>query len=323
MTRSSLCLRLCLAAAAMLAGVPASAQSWPDKPIRLIVPYSAGGPTDVVARLVARKVGADLGQTVVVDNKAGAGGTIGVDMALRAPPDGYTFALTGPGPLAGMRTLTKVPYEPEDVGYVTLVARIPAVVVVGAESGIADLSDLVKRAKAAPGELNYASAGVGTTPHIGAELLRQEAGIDITHVPYKGAAPAVTAVVAGEVHLAMIDLLPAQPFVASGRMRVVALASATRSPLMPAVPTTAEQGLPGVLMDTHYGIVGPKDVPAAIRQRLRDAVAAALDSPEVAGQMQKQGAVPVSSTPAQYRALMDAEYKKWHGVVTRGKIRLN
>ncbi len=323
MTRSSLCVRLCLAVVAVLASVPAGAQPWPEKPIRLIVPYSAGGPTDVVARLVAKKVGADLGQTVVVDNKAGAGGTIGVDMVLRAAPDGYTFALTGPGPLAGMRTLTKVPYAPEDVGYVTLVARIPAVVVVGAESGIADLGDLIRQAKAAPGDLNYASAGVGTTPHIGAELLRQEAGIAITHVPYKGAAPAVTAVASGEVHLAMLDLLPVRPFVAAGRMRVMALASAERSPLLPGVPTTAELGLPGVRMDTHYGIVGPEAVPEPIRQRLHDAVAAALRSPEVAQQMREQGAVAVSSTPAEYRELMNAEYEKWRAVVTRGKITLN
>jgi len=202
----------------------ANAQAWPVKPIRLIVPYAAGGPTDVIARLLAKKIGTELGQAIVVDNRVGAGGVIGVDAAVKAAPDGYTFALAAPGPLAGMPNLTKVPYTQDDIQYISLVARIPSVIVVGKNSGIMSLGELLKRAKSEPGKLNYSSAGTGTTPHIGAELLKQEADIDIQHVPYKGAAPAVTALLSGEVQMSMVDLLPVLPHVQSGSLRVLAVA---------------------------------------------------------------------------------------------------
>lgn len=313
----------CLAALALLVtGATAHAQVWPAKPIRLIVPYAAGGPTDVIARLVARKLGSDLGQTVVVDNKAGAGGTIGVDAALKAAPDGYTVALAAPGPLAGMPNLMKVPYAPTDIQYLTLVARIPAVIVVGKDSGIGSLADLIKQAKAAPGKLNYGSAGPGTTPHIGAELLKQEAGIDLVHVPYKGAAPAVTALLAGEVQMAMVDLLPVLQHVASGSLKILAVASTQRAPQVPEVPTTTELGYGGVLMDTTYGVIAPTGLPAAVQTRLRDAVVTAMQSADMKDQLLKQGAVAATSTPQEYRALMTAEYEKWRSVVTRGKITL-
>jgi tripartite-type tricarboxylate transporter receptor subunit TctC len=314
---------LCIAAAALSVAVPpAQAQAWPNKPIRLIVPYAAGGPTDVIARLLARKVGTELGQAIVVDNKAGAGGTIGVDAALKAAPDGYTFALAAPGPLAGMPNLSKVPYTPNDVQYLTLVARIPAVIVVGKDTGVASLPDLVTKAKAAPGTLNYSSAGPGTTPHIGAELLKQQAGIDIVHVPYKGAAPAVTAVLAGEVQMAMVDLLPVLPHVTAGKLRIVAVAGIARAPQAPDVPTTKELGLPGVLMDTNYGVIGPVGLPADVQQKFRDAIVAAVQSAEIRDELLKQGAIAVTSTPQEYRALMQAEFEKWRSVVAKGRITL-
>jgi len=297
-------------------------QSWPAKPVRMIVPYAAGGPTDVIARLLAKKVGADLGQNVIVDNKAGAGGTIGVDATVNAAPDGYTFALAAPGPLAGMPTLMKVPYAQTDIQYLTLVARIPAVIVVSKASGIGTLDELLKRAKAAPGTLNYSSAGPGTTPHIGAELLKQEAGIDITHVAYKGAAPAVTALVAGEVQMAMVDLLPVLPHVANGSLKILAVAGVARAPQVPDVPTTKELGLPGVVMDTHYGVIGPKGLPADVQKKFREALVAAVESSEMKDQFLKQGAVAVTSTPDEYRNLMRVEYEKWRTVVAKGKIAL-
>ena len=315
--------RLCIAAAALsVAGHAAQAQAWPNKPIRLIVPYAAGGPTDVIARLLAKKAGTELGQTIVVDNKAGAGGTIGVDAAVKAAPDGYTFALAAPGPLAGMPNLTKVPYAPGDVQYLTLVARIPAVIVVGKDTGIESLPDLVKKAKAEPGKLNFSSAGPGTTPHIGAELLKQEAGIDIVHVPYRGAAPAVTALLAGEVQLAVVDLLPVLPHVAAGKLRIVAVAGTARAPQAPDAPTTKEMGLPGVLMDTHYGVIGPVGLPADVQKKFRDAIVAAVQSPEIRDELLKQGAIAITSTPQDYRALMQAEFDKWRTVITKGKITL-
>lgn len=320
-TKSSVLLRTCAAVLAIAAGA-AHAQAWPSRPIRLIVPYAAGGPTDVVARLVARKVEGALGQTVVVDNKAGAGGTIGVDAALKAPPDGYTFALAAPGPLAGMPHLMKMPYAAGDVQYLTLVARIPSVIVVRSDAGLATLGDLVKKAKAEPGKLNYSSAGAGTTPHIGAELLKQEAGIDLVHVPYKGAAPAVTALLGGEVQLAMVDLLPVLQHVAAGKLKILAIAGAGRAPQVPDVPTTREAGWPGVVMDTNYGVIAPAGVPADVQKKFRDAVVAAVQSPDLKEQLLKQGAIPVTSTPDEYRKLMQSESDKWRGVVAKAKITL-
>jgi tripartite-type tricarboxylate transporter receptor subunit TctC len=314
---------ICAAAVLATTGLFAQAQGWPSQPIRLIVPYAAGGPTDVIARLVAKKVSGQLGQQVLVDNKAGAGGTIGVDAMVRSAPDGYTFALVAPGPLAGMPNLVKVPYSQSDVQYLTLVARIPAVIVVNTDSGITSLPDLIKRAKDAPGTLNYSSAGAGTTPHIGSELLKQEAGIDVVHVPYKGAAPAVTALLGGEVQMAMVDLLPVLQHVTAGKLKILAVAGPARAPQAPDVPTPAELGLPRVIMDTNYGVIAPVGLPAEVQKRFRAAVVAAMQSPEVKAQLLGQGAVAVTSTSKEYRDLMQREYDKWRLVIAKGKITLN
>ena len=320
-TRRTACLALA-AAGAWLAAPAVQAQAWPSKTIRLVVPYSAGGPTDAIARLVARQVGSALGQTIVVDNKAGAGGTIGMTDLVRSAPDGYTFALIAPGPLAGMPNLMKLPYAASDVQYLTLVARIPSVIIAGKDVGAATLPELIKAAKASPGKFNYSSAGPGTTPHIGFELLKQQAGIDVQHVPYKGAAPAVTAVLGGEVQFAMVDLLPVLPHVKSGGLKILAVAGTQRAPQAPQVPTTQELGLPGVKMDTLYGVVGPKGLPADVQKKFRDAVVAAVNAPEFKAQLLEQGAVAQTSTPDEYRALMQAESDKWRDVVSKGHITL-
>jgi tripartite-type tricarboxylate transporter receptor subunit TctC len=304
------------------ASAAAWAQAWPSKPIRLIVPYAAGGPGDVIARVVAKKAGEDLQQTILVDNKGGAGGTLGVDAALKAAPDGYTFALTAQGPLAGMPNLMKVPYALSDVQYLSLVARGPAVIAAGKKLGANTLADLIKLAKASPGKLNYGSAGPGTTPHIGAELLKLEAGIDMLHVPYKGAAPAVTGLIGGEIDIAMVDLLNVLPHVTAGTLKVLAVASPNRAPQLPEVPTTKEAGLPGVVMDTVYGVVAPPGVPAEVQRKFRDAVVAAMQSPEIKEQLLKQGVIAVTTTPQDYKALMQAEFDKWQLVVKKGKISL-
>ena len=314
---------LCLAATALCLAHPlAHAQAWPAKPIRLVVPYAAGGPGDVIARLVAKKAGEALQQTVIVDNKGGAGGTLGVDAALKSAPDGYTFALTAQGPLAGMPNLMKVPYALADVQYLTLVARGPAVIVVGKKLAANSLADLIKLAKASPGKLNYGSAGPGTTPHIGAELLKLEAGIDITHVPYKGAAPAVTGLLGGEIDLAMVDLLNVLPHVAAGTLKVLAVASPQRAPQLPDVPTTKEAGLPAVVMDTTYGVIAPPGVPADVQKKFRDTLVAAMESADVKDQLLKQGVVAVTATPQDYKAMMQTEFDKWQRVVSKGKISL-
>lgn len=314
---------LCLAAVALsMTSQTAHAQAWPSKPIRLVVPYAAGGPGDVIARLVAKKAGEGLQQTIIVDNKGGAGGTIGVDAALKSAPDGYTFALTAQGPLAGMPNLMKVPYALSDVQYLTLVARGPAVIVVGKKVPASNLTDLIKLAKASPGKLNYGSAGPGTTPHIGAELLKQEAGIDLSHVPYKGAAPAVTGLLGGEIDMAMVDLLNVLPHVAAGTLKVLAVASTTRAPQLPDVPTTKEAGFPGVVMDTTYGVIAPPGVPTDVQKKFRDAIVAAMQSNETKEQLLKQGVIAMTTTPQEYKTAMQAEFDKWQRVVTKGKITL-
>lgn len=313
---------LCAAAFIMAAG-GAHAQAWPNKPIRVIVPYAAGGPADVIARMVAKAAGEKLQQNIVVDNKGGAGGTIGVDGALKSPPDGYTFALAAPGPLVGMPNLTKTPYTIADIQYVSFVARGPAVVAVAAKVPATSLGELIQLAKAQPGKLNYGSAGPGTTPHIAGEMLKQEAGIELTHVPYKGAAPAITALLGGEVEVAIVDLLNVLPHVAAGKLKVVAVASPARAPQLPNVPTTKEAGLPNLLMDTSYGIIAPLGIPADVLGRFREAVVAAVQSKELGEQMLKQGVVPMTSTSQEYKAAVEADTEKWKRVITTAKITIN
>ncbi len=301
----------------------ARAEAWPVRPIKLIVPYSAGGPTDSIARLLAARMGASLGQPVVVENRAGAGGTIGVGATVTAAADGYTLALVAPGPLAGMPNLVKTAYTQEDIQYLTLVAIIPSVLVVNAKSGIDSVQALVKAAKAEPDKYTYSSAGPGTTPHIGMELLKDHAGISLLHVPYKGAAPAVTAVLAGEVHATMVDLLPVLPHVANGTLKVLATAGSARAPQLPDVPTMAESGLPGVAMETTYGIIGPRNLPAAVLSKIGQAAVAAVEAPDMREKFLQQGTLPVTSTPEDYRKLMQAESEKWRDIIAKAKISLN
>jgi tripartite-type tricarboxylate transporter receptor subunit TctC len=315
-------LALTLAGSLCAIGTAAQAQDWPAKPIKLIVPYAAGGPTDAIARLLATKVGATLRQPVVVDNRAGAGGTIGVDATAKAPADGYTFALVAPGPLAGMPNLMKAPYALGDLQYLTLVAKIPSVLVVNSKSGIDSLEALVKKAKAEPGKLSYSSAGPGTTPHIGMEIFKDQAGISMLHIPYKGAAPAITGLLGGEVQVAMVDLLPVLAHINNGSLKALAVAASARAPQLPNVPTTAEKGLPGVTMETTYGIIAPKGVPPAIAAKVRDAFVAAVEAPETKQQFLQQGALPVTSTAADYQRVMQAESDKWKTIIGKAKITL-
>lgn len=312
---------LCAAVLVAATGA-AAAQDWPARPIRVVVPYAPGGPADVIARLIAKKAGDTLGQTIIVDNKAGAGGMIGIDATLKSPPDGYTFALTAQGPLAGMPNLMKAPYAIADIQYLTLVARGPAVVAVSKKLAADTLPDLVRLAKAQPGKLNYGSAGPGTTPHIAGELLKQEAGIDLTHVPYKGAGPAVTGLLGGEIDVAVVDLLNVLPHVAAGTLKVLAVASPARAPQLPNVPTTAEAGLPNLVMDTSYGIIAPPGIPASVQARFRDAIVGAVQSADLQAQMIKQGVVPVTTTAQDYKAAIQAESDKWKRVISAAKITL-
>lgn len=315
-------LTISLAALAGLATVPVHAQTaWPAKPVRLIVPYPPGGPVDQLARAIAPKLGEQLGQTIIIDNKAGAGGSIGLDATIKAEPDGYTFGFGVPGAIAVLPHLQKLPYVVESINYVSLVARVPQVIAVSPQTKANTLAELIALAKKEPGSINYASAGNATTPHLGAELLSQEAGIRMVHIAYKGAAPAITALLGGEVQVLAADLSALLPFLSRG-VKVLAVSGPRRIEALPNVPTTAELGLPAVYVESNYGIIAPTATPAAITQKMREALVAVLNMPAVKAQIAAQGAVATSTTPEEYRKLMQQESVKWAAVVKKGRITL-
>lgn len=313
---------LALAAAFGALAMPALAQgNWPSKPIKLIVPYPPGGPVDQLARTIAPRLGEVLGQNIVIDNKAGASGVIGMDAAIKAEPDGYTFGFGVPGGITVLPHLQKMPYNVDEINYVSLVARIPQVITVGPNVQAKTLAELIAMAKKEPGKLNYGSAGNATTPHLGAELFAQEAGIKMVHVAYKGAAPAVTALLGGEIQVFAADL-PAVIQFASRGVKILAVAAPRRSDALPNVPTTAELGLPNVQSESNYGIIAPKGTPAAITQKMREALATTVNTPAVKAQLASQGAVGYTNTAEEYRKLMQAESVKWGNIVKQAKITL-
>jgi tripartite-type tricarboxylate transporter receptor subunit TctC len=299
-----------------------AAAPWPSQPIRLIVPYPPGGSVDNLARLLAPALGQRLGQTIVIENKAGASGTIGVDATVRATPDGNTFGFGVPGAITGLPHVMKVPYDVSRIQYVSLVARIPLVIVVNPSLPDATLADFVASARRQPGKYNYGSAGNVTTPHLGGELLKQQTGIDIMHVPYKGASPAVTALLSNEVQMFPGDASAVLGFIKAGKLRTLAVASPTRFEGLPDVPTTKEAGFPDVIVESNYGIIAPTGTPPEIVQKMSQAIAQTLAEPALRQKMIDQGAIPTATTPEAYQALMQAESKKWGEVIRRGKLGL-
>lgn len=299
-----------------------AAAPWPSQPIRLIVPYPPGGSVDNLARLLAPALGQRLGQTIVIENKAGASGTIGVDATVRATPDGNTFGFGVPGAITGLPHVMKVPYDVSKIQYVSLVARIPLVLVVNPSLPDATLADFVASARRQPGKYNYGSAGNVTTPHLGGELLKQQTSIDIMHVPYKGASPAVTALLSNEVQMFPGDASAVLGFIRAGKLRTLAVASPTRFEGLPDVPTTKEAGFPGVIVESNYGIIAPTGTPPEIVQKMSRAIAETLAEPALRQKMIDQGAIPAATTPEAYQALMQAESKKWGEVIRRGKLGL-
>ncbi len=308
---------------ATLATLPIAAvqaqDAWPSRPITLIVPFAPGGPVDQIARTISPGLGKELGQTIIIENKAGAGGSLGLAAAMKAEPNGYTFGFGVPGAITVLPHVQKLPYQVKDINYVSLVARVPQVVAVGPDVKAGSLKELIAYAKQNPGKLNFASAGNATTPHLGAELLQQEAGIKMVHVPYKGAAPAITALLGGEVQVFAGDLPAILPFISKG-VKILAVNGASRVEALPHVPTTAELGLAGVRVESNYGIVAPTGTSPAITQKLHDALVKVVASAEVRKQLAAQGALPMTNTPQDYRQLMEQESAKWAVVVRKGNI---
>jgi tripartite-type tricarboxylate transporter receptor subunit TctC len=296
----------------------ASAQAYPAKPIRMIVPFPAGGPADIFGRGLAQGMSAELGQTVVVENVGGVGGVLGVDRAVKSAPDGYTLGFNSGSTLSiAPFSFTKLPYDvKKDFGLITLVVRVPEVVAVHPSLPVNSLADLIRHAKANPGKVNFGSAGGGSITHLAGELLKAEAKIDMVHVPYKGAAPAVNDLVGGQVQMGIFDVPVLLGHIRSGRLKALAVTSATRAPTLPDVPTTAEGNFPNVTSDNWYGLIVPAATPAEIQKRLNAAAVAALRSPAVVEQFAKVGGVASPGSPQDYASFLANEQAKWSKVVS-------
>lgn len=290
----------CLAAA-ILPLSPAQAQpDYPNRPITLINPYAAGGPADMLARTLAAQLKNRLGQTVVVESKAGGAATIGTGYVARAKPDGYTLLMaTSPGNVVGP-LIQRLPYNGiSDFEFIGMVGNQPIMLVAGANQGINNIQDLLDRARKSPGSLDYASAGTGGPTHLAGELLRRRTKIDITHVPYRGAAPAVQDVIGGQVELGMLSLAPTLPFIKDGRLKAIAYTGARRSPLLPDVPTMAEAGINWSEVSTWYILAAPHGTPAAVIKKLSEAVTAINADPEHQKFLAEQDASVIQMSPAE------------------------
>jgi len=322
MNRSMLA-TLAVAALGALAPGLAWPQAYPAKPVRLIVPFPPGGSTDIVARIVALKLGDRLGQQVVVENRGGAGGTIGTEVVARAAPDGYTLGVGSTSTHAVAPSVyAKLGYDPvKDFAPISLVAVSPYLLVVHPDVQVKSLQEFVAYVKARPGKLNYASAGTGSTTHLAMEMLKSAAGLYIVHIPYNGNGPAGTAVIAGQVE-ALFGSLPAVlPHAKSGRVRPIAVGTPKRSPSLPDVPTVAESGFPGFDASLWLAIMAPAGTPPAVVDRLHKEIVAVIGSPDAADTLAKAGAEPISSTPAELAGMVKDGVGKYAKIVKQAGIK--
>ncbi|AOB33928.1 hypothetical protein AKI39_21580 [Bordetella sp. H567] len=314
-----------LAAAAVLAVAigDVSFAAYPDRPIRLIVPYVAGGTSDILARILGDALTQELHQTVVVENKAGAGGNIGSDYVVRSKNDGYTLVLGSVGPQAINSSLYRsMPYDPvRDFTPVALFATVPTVLVVGPTAKVKTARELIALAKKEPGRLSYASAGVGTTQHLAGEMLKQKAGIDVVHIPYKGGGAAIADLVGGRTAFMFPNIPLVYGQIQAGTLRPLAVASPSRSPALPDVPTMAEAtGIKGFDVSTWFGILGPADMPEDVVNLLNKAITKAVSTPEIREKLVRQGAEPLTKTPREFASFIAAEKDRWAAVVKQARI---
>ncbi len=324
MARSKWCFLAALAMAALLGGaLPAMAQAYPDRPITLIVPFPPGGSTTIVARIVADKMSEALGQQIVVDNRGGAGGTIGTRAAAKSAPDGYTIVLGYSGTMAvAPSMIANIGYDiRKDFAAIGRIGAAPSTVVVHPSFPAKTLQEFFAYAKANPGKVNFGSAGVGSLNHIAGEYLAVRAGIKITHVPYKGSGPVMTDLLGGHIPMAFAPVPTVHSNVQAGKLRALAVTSLKRSDLMPDVPTVAESGLPGFEAVLRYGLAAPAGTPRPIVERLNKELKAALASDEVKKRLALEGAEPLPSSPEEYAADMDKEERQWAEVLKSAGIK--
>jgi tripartite-type tricarboxylate transporter receptor subunit TctC len=313
---------------ALLAGLsalllPASvtAQDFPTKPIRLIVPFPAGGPNDIIARVVGQRMSELIKQPVLIDNRGGQGGVLGTDAVAKAAPDGYTIAISSAGALVIGPSMEKVAYDTrKDLAPVTLVATVPEMLVVASNVAAKDMKELIALARAQPGKLNFASSGPGSLPHLAGELLKLTAKIDIVHVPYRGAAPAVNDLLGQQVQMAFLDLPILLPQIKAGALRAIAIGSPQRAPTAMDVPTTAEAGMPELRIENWYGMVAPAGTPEATIAALNRIATEAMRDPAVKEKLASQGAELIGDTPEHFRGFIDTETRKWAKVISDAGI---
>jgi tripartite-type tricarboxylate transporter receptor subunit TctC len=301
-----------------------SAQAYPTKPVRLVVAFGSGGTTDILARLYSEKLSRSLGQQVIVDNRPGAGGTIGTAFVAKAPPDGYTIKLGSTSSLAvSVNLYPKLPFDvSRDLAPVAHVATAAFVLAMHPGVPAKNMHELIALARAKPGELNYASSGNGSSLHLCGEYLKYLAKINMVHVPYKGVGPGLPDLVAGHVQLMFSDMAPFEPFVRAGKLKIMAVTTARRSKLYPELPTIAESGVPGYDLAGWYGVVAPAGTPRPIVERLHAEFTKAMHAPDMKERYEKLGVDPVESTPEQFGAYMSAETKKWGEIIKRSGVKL-
>jgi len=297
----------CLAAPACAA--------WPDRPVRIIVPYAPGGPADVTMRLVANKLQERLGQSFIIDNRSGAGGNIGTAAGAVAAPDGYTLTVITPAQVINTTLFARPGYALRDFSAVALMNTAPALLLANPKLGVNSVAEVIALAKAKPGQISFASQGTGVAPHLMMEMIKKAAGIDLVHVPYRGSAPALTDVVAGTVPLMMDSIVTGLPHVRSGALKGLAVSTAKRTPLAPDIPTVAESGIPGFEALLWYGIVAPAQTPAEIVEKLGGEILAVLKLPDIRERLIALGSEPGDMGPAAFSAFIKSESDKWGAIV--------
>jgi tripartite-type tricarboxylate transporter receptor subunit TctC len=313
---SRLIARLSAGLLAAAFAAPALAQSYPTKPVRIVVPYPPGGPNDIVARTVGQKLSEQLGQPVIVDNKPGASGNIGAESVAKSPPDGYTLLLLTTGHTINPSLYPKLGYDLEkDLAPVTQLTAGPMVVVANPSLPAKNIKELISLAKAKPGSLNFGSAGNGSSTHLAPELFSSMAGIKMNHIPYKGSAPALTDLMAGQIQVAFDFMISAMPHVKSGKVKALAVTSTTRSPAAPDLPTVAESGVPGFEVIGWNGLVVPARTPKDVVAKLNAELKKALDQPDAKERFAAQGFSATWTTPEKFGAYIESEHAKWARVV--------
>jgi len=313
---------LLVAAVVLAAAMPALAQDYPNRPIRFIVPYPPGGGTDVVARIMSDALAADLGQPIIIDNRGGAAGNVGTDIAAKAPADGYNILFTLSSHTINPKLYDKLPFDVErDFVPISLAALIPQILVVHPSVPANNVQELIALAKANPGKLNYASVGTGSPGHIAGELFKIKTGVDIVHIPYKGGGPAVVDTIGGQVQLLFVSMPAAWQHVKAGKLKAIAVASAKRSVAAPDLPTIAESGVPDYAVESWYGALAPAKTPPAAVARLNAAFAKVLGNPQIKEKLLAQGAEAAPSTQAEMDRVIKEELEKWDLVIKTAKIK--